>query len=91
MLATIAVGLVSRFEPERRSRRRSYSATEEVEVSVGITVVLPLLIEDHMNALPNGVLDARMTGGVRWDANPFELCRGGGSDRLSDLVHTLPS
>jgi hypothetical protein len=71
--------------------RLAQSHSLDVEVASGVTVVLPLLVEDHMQARPNGMFAIWMTGRVGWYADPLELRGGDGANRLSDLVHTLPS
>jgi hypothetical protein len=67
------------------------SVVEDVEVAAGVTVVLPLLVEDHMQTLLNGMFAGWMTGRVGRGTDPLELHGGDGADRLSDLVHTLAS
>ena len=53
--------------------------------------VLPLLVEDHVQARPNGVVAVRVTWGTRMGTDPVEFLSRDRADRLSELVHTLPS
>jgi ubiquinone/menaquinone biosynthesis C-methylase UbiE len=64
---------------------------EHLEVPDRVPVVLPLLLEDHVQALQHGVVFPRVARTVGRDAVPLQfLCRRVG-DHVAYLVHALPA
>ena len=71
---------------------RSRSAVfEDLEIAHRVAVVLPLLVEDHVQACQDGVLTVRMTRRLRGNANALQLLGREGGDRVLDLVHPGPT
>src|ERR1039458_8139147 len=65
----------------------SWTGLDDVEVTVGIAGVLPLLVEDHVHAMEHCAYLRRVTRSVGGDTYPLELlCRERGH-RLFHHIH----
>ena len=62
-----------------------------MEVPDRVPMVLPLLFEDHVQALQHGGVLPRVSGALRRDTDPFQLLRRRASDHFTYLAHAAPS
>jgi hypothetical protein len=64
---------------------------EHREVPDRVPMVLPLLLEDHVQALQHGVVLARVAGAVGRDAVPLQFLGVHGGDHFAYLLHAPPA
>jgi uncharacterized protein len=62
---------------------------EHLKIPDRVPMVLPLLLEDHLQALQDGVFFPRVAGATGRDADPLQLSRFRGGDHSAYLVHAL--
>jgi len=78
---------------KRRLRALSSSVRlaglEDLKVTIGVAVVLPFLIQDHVQTFANRVFARRVARGVWRDAHTLQLPPGERGNRLPDLSHAF--